>query len=56
MFGDELNAIKHQFIDLKKDIMNGVFKKEQVTEYLAVEKAALDKVSLSFGSFYGTIS
>jgi hypothetical protein len=56
LYGDELNAIKHQLIDLQADAKSGVLNKEQVTEYLAVEKAALDKVSLSFGSFYGMVS
>ncbi len=56
IYGDELNAVKHQLLDLKEDVKSGVLKKDQVTEYLGVEKAALDKVSLSFGSFYGMIS
>ncbi|NOQ75128.1 MAG: hypothetical protein GQ574_24150 [Crocinitomix sp.] len=56
LYGDELNAIKHQFLDLKDDIKNGVLSKEQITEYVAVEKAAMDKVSLSFGSFYNMVS
>lgn len=56
VYGDELNAVKHQFLDLKDDISNGVLKKDQVTEYLSIEKAALDKVSLSFGSFYSMVS
>lgn len=56
LYGDELNAIKHQFIDLKEDIANGVFNKDQVTDYLAAERVALEKVSLSFGSFYGMVS
>ena len=56
LYGDELNAIKHQLIDLQTDVKNGVLNKEQLTEYLAVEKAALDKVSLSFGTFYAMVS
>lgn len=56
LYGDELNAIKHQFLDLKDDIKNGILSKEQITEYVAVEKAALNKISLSFGSFYNMVS
>ncbi len=51
-YGDELNAVKHQFLDLKEDIKNGIFNREQVEQYLAVEKKALSKVSLAFGGFY----
>ncbi|MFT5820999.1 MAG: hypothetical protein ACI8ZM_002247 [Crocinitomix sp.] len=56
LYGDELNAIKHQFLDLKDDLQNGILSKDQITGYVAVEKAALDKVSLSFGSFYNMVS
>lgn len=56
LYSDELNAVKHQFIDLKEDIQNGVLDEAQVKEYLSVENAALDKVSLSFGSFYRMVS
>ncbi len=51
-YGDELNAVKHQFIDLKEDVTEGVLSDEQVKEYLNVEKAALSKVSLAFEGFY----
>lgn len=51
-YSDELNAIKHQFLDLKEDILNGLYDDQQIKDYINVEKAALNKVSLGFSSFY----
>jgi hypothetical protein len=53
-YGDELNAVKHQFIDLEEDITNGILTEEQIKEYLTVEKEALKKVDLTVMGFYDT--
>lgn len=52
--GDELNAIKHQLIDLKGDILAGLFSDEQIREYIDIEKEALAKVDEVFSNFYST--
>lgn len=52
IYGDELNAVKHQFMDLREDVLNGALNDDQIEEYLNVEKAALSKVKLAFLSFY----
>jgi hypothetical protein len=51
-YGDELNAVKHQFMDLEEDIRNGVLDDEQVKDFLATEKEALERVDLTVMSFY----
>ena len=51
-FGDEMNALKHQFMDLKTDIGNGLFTKEQVKGYLGDEKKNLEMLQLTFMEFY----
>lgn len=51
-FKEELAAVKNQFLNLKEDILNGIYSEEQVKEYLEGEKAALDKVNLAFSGFY----
>lgn len=50
-FIDEIFAIRKQLENLKTDILNGVFDKEQVKTYLAEEKDALNKLSLKFFDF-----
>jgi len=52
--GDELNAIKHQLMDLKADIAEGLFNDDQIREYIDIEKAALAKVDETFYEFYET--
>lgn len=51
-FGDELNAVKNQFKDLKADILEGLYDDQQIEEYLNVEKAALNKVFVGFTGFH----
>lgn len=51
-YGDELNAIKHQFMDLKTDIENGVLKEDKIKEYLEKEKKDLSIVSAKFLEFH----
>lgn len=51
-FGNEIAFLDTQFTNLKTDILNGVHDKEDVKKYLAEEKDALTKLSLSFFSFY----
>ena len=51
-YGDELNALKHQFMDLKTDIMDGRFSKEQIDGYLSKEKRDMHIVHDSFYEFY----
>jgi len=51
-YGDELNAVKHQFKDLEEDIRNGVLDEKQVNTYLATEKEALEKIDVTVTSFY----
>jgi hypothetical protein len=50
-FGDEFNLLKHQFTDLKEDILAGVYKDEQVKLYLNTEMEAFKTVALSFEGF-----
>lgn len=52
--GDELNAVKHQLMDLKEDILAGLFSDEQIREYIDIEKEALAKVDEIFSNFYIT--
>ena len=52
--GDELNAVKHQLMDLKEDILAGLFSDDQIREYIAIEKEALAKVDDIFANFYAT--
>jgi len=52
VLGDEINAVKHQLTDLKEDVLKGVLDEEQIAQFLAVEKKALEKVNLAFMSFY----
>lgn len=54
-YGDEINAVKHQFLDLKEDILNGLFDKEQIKKYLDAEIVALKKVDLAFTGFHTMI-
>lgn len=51
-FVSEITALKTQFENLKTDILNNVLNKEQIDDYLATEKDALEKFSLSFMAFY----
>lgn len=53
-FGDELNAIKHQFMDLKTDAANGVYSDEKLRDYINKEKADLQIVESIFIEFYET--
>jgi hypothetical protein len=52
--GDELNAVKHQLMDLKEDILAGLFSDDQIREYITIEKEALAKVDDIFANFYST--
>ncbi len=51
-FAEEIAALDTQFTNLKTDILNGVFDKEEVKLYLATEMDALELFSLKFYSFY----
>jgi hypothetical protein len=51
-FNDEIFALRKQFTNLKTDILNGAIEKEKINEYLAEEKAALDKLNKQFFDFY----
>lgn len=51
-FGEEIAALSTQFDNLRTDIINGVLDKEQIDQYLATEKADLEKLNLSFMEFY----
>ena len=50
-YGDEMNAIKHQFMDLKEDILNGILGKEKIDEYLTKEKKDWEVTELTFVEF-----
>jgi hypothetical protein len=52
LFAEEIAELDTQFTNLKADILNGVFDKEEVKTYLATELEALEKLSLTFYSFY----
>jgi len=51
-FAEEISALQTQFANLRTDIVNGVLDKEQIDQYLAREKADLEKLNLSFNDFY----
>ena len=52
VFGDEINAIKHQFIDLRSDIEAGLLTSEEIRRYIDEESAALRAFEVSFLEFY----
>jgi len=47
----EIDSLTLQFSNLETDIVEGVLSKEQIDQYLAVEKGALANLELSFKSF-----
>jgi DNA integrity scanning protein DisA with diadenylate cyclase activity len=47
----ELNALKTQFANLKTDIINGLYNKEQISNYLSVEKKDTDMLLRSVTEF-----
>ena len=51
-FEEEILAINLQLTNLKADILNGIYDKKQISEYLLSEKDALNKLNLSFMEFY----
>jgi hypothetical protein len=51
-FAEEIAALDTQFTNLKTDILNGVFDKEEVNLYLTSEMESLELFSLKFYSFY----
>jgi len=53
-FTEEIAAINLQLANLKTDILNGVFDKEEIAGYLAAEKEALNNLNLKFSEFYTT--
>jgi DNA integrity scanning protein DisA with diadenylate cyclase activity len=48
---NELNALKSQFANLKTDIINGLYNKEQISNYLSVEKKDSDMLLKSVTEF-----
>ena len=50
-FTEEIAALHLQFNNLKTDILNGVFDKEQIAGFLAAEKDALNNLNLKFTEF-----
>ncbi|MCH2232884.1 MAG: hypothetical protein MK078_01435 [Crocinitomicaceae bacterium] len=52
VFGDELNAIKHQLINLRADIEAGLLTAEEIRRYIDEESAALRAFEISFLEFY----
>lgn len=52
LFAEEIAVLDTQFTNLKTDILNGVFNKEELKTYLATETDALSELSLKFYSFY----
>lgn len=47
----EIEELKIQFTNLKIDIIEGIYDKEQITDYLNVEKLDYDILELSFKDF-----
>lgn len=47
----EIEALKIQFSNLEKDILEGLYDKEQITDYLNVEKLDYDILELNFKDF-----
>ena len=47
----EIEALKIQFSNLEKDIIEGLYNKEQITDYLNVEKLDYDILELNFKDF-----
>ena len=47
----ELEALKTQFSNLEKDILEGLYDKEQINDYLNVEKLDYDILALSYRDF-----
>ncbi len=50
-FESEIIALKNQFSALKEDILNGLYTKEQINQYLTKEIADFDNLSFNFDSF-----
>ncbi len=48
---DELNALKTQFANLKTDILNGQYSKEQINNYLSVEKSDTKMLLMSIDEY-----
>ncbi len=48
---NELNELKHQFINLKEDILAGLLAEEEINNYLKTEMAALTTFELMFLDF-----
>ena len=51
-FGDELNAIKHQLIDLRVDIEDGLLTAEEIRGYIDSESTAIRAFEVPFMEFY----
>ena len=47
----EISELKLQFENLKEDILNGLYSKEQIVDYLNVEKLDFDILELGFKDF-----
>lgn len=52
IFGDEVNAIKHQLINLKSDVKEGVLTKEEINGYIGSERSAILNFEHPFSEFY----
>lgn len=48
---DELKALKNQFVNLKTDILNGLYSKAQISNYLSAEKKDTDMLLKSVSEF-----
>lgn len=51
-YGDEINAIKHQLINLHDDVEAGLYSKDEIQGYIKKEEGDLKKVYDSFMEFY----
>jgi hypothetical protein len=51
-FGDELNMMKHQFLDLETDLKAGKLSKDQADQYLDNELKSLEIFGGAFNEFY----
>ncbi|MBK7128142.1 MAG: hypothetical protein IPM74_13060 [Crocinitomicaceae bacterium] len=51
-FNDEIFFMRRQFTNLKTDIINGVYDKDEIEKYLKIETEALTNFGVMFGDFY----
>lgn len=51
-FNDEIFFMRRQFTNLKTDIINGVYNKDEIEKYLKIETDGLTNFGVMFGDFY----